>query len=200
MKLRKRNESTYEVKSRASLEPFNLALVEGVRELDLLFRSVAVLDTKRQVLAGRKRLKTKDIHTVVGADLLVVLRVRERQREHALLLQVRLVDAREGPDDDREATEEARLERSVLARGALAVVRVADDDPLDALLPVLGRDLRDTAPRACELVADLVRLAVLGVDGADETVLRNVLEMTTVLEPGAASGDVVSCYRETKKR
>lgn len=142
-----------------------------MRELDLLLRTVAVLHTQRQVLAGRKRLQTKDVHTVVRADLLVVLRVRKRQREHALLLQVRLVDTREGPDDDREAAEEARLERSVLARGALAVVRVADDDPLDALLPVLGRYLRDTAPRACELVADLVRLAVLGVDGADEAVL-----------------------------
>lgn len=171
MKLRKRKESTYEVKSRASLEPLNLALVEGVRELDLLLRTITVLNTKRQVLAGRKRLQTKDVHTVVRADLLIVLRVRERQREHALLLQVRLVDTREGPDDDREAAEEARLECSVLTRGALAVVRVADDDPLDALLPVLGRDLRDTAPRACDLVADLVRLAVLGVDGADEAVL-----------------------------
>lgn len=122
MKLRKRNESTYEVKSRASLEPFNLALVEGVRELDLLFRSVAVLNTKGQVLAGRKRLKTKNIHTVVRADLLVVVRVRERQCEHALLLQVRLVDAREGLDDDREAAKEARLERSVFTRRTFTVI------------------------------------------------------------------------------
>ena len=68
---------------------------------------------------------------------------------------------------------------------------VTDDDPLDAMVTVVCADLRDTSVFASDLVLDLVSLAVLRVDRANQAVLRDVLEMTTVLEPGATSGDVV---------
>ena len=162
-----------------------------MRERDLLLRTILVLDQERQVLAGLERLEPEDVDLVRREDLVVVLGVREREGKHALLFQVRLVDARERAGDDREPTEEARLERGVFARGAFAVVGVADDDPLDALRAVFSCDLRDAVVFARELVLDLVGLAVLDVDGADETVLGDVLEMSAVLEPGTASRDVV---------
>ena len=129
-----------------------------------------------KVLARRTRLQAQDVDLVRRAYLVVVLRVRERERKHALLLRVRLVDARERAHDDRQAAEEARLERRVLTRRTLAVVMVADHDPLDAVVAVVGRVLRDGAILAGDLVLDLVRLVVLSVDRANQTVLRDVLE------------------------
>lgn len=191
---RRTKQVTHEVERRARLEPLNLALVERVRERDLLLGPVRVLEHERQVLAGRERLEAEDVDLVVRARLVVVRGVDEREREHALLLEVRLVDTRERAGDDREAAEESRLERGVLAGGALTVVVVTDDDPFDAVVTVVGRCLGDAAEFASDLVLDLVGLAVLGVDSADQTVLGDVLEVATVLQPRTASRDVIgSC-------
>ena len=162
-------------------------------ERDLILGTIAVLYHKRQVLAWREGLKTEDIHAVIRANLVVVFRVCKRERKHALLLQVRLVDMSKGPDNDCQTTEVTRLKGSVLTRGTFTVVAVTDDNPLDALGLVLRSDLRDTAELARELVLDLVSLAVLSVNRTDEAVLRDVLKMSTVLEPGSTGGDVVGC-------
>lgn len=136
-----------------------------------VFRTVLVLGHKREVFAGRERLQPSDVEAVVGLDLVVVRGVGEGQSEHALLLEVRLVDARKGADDDRETAEVTRLECSVFTRGTFAIVVVTDDNPLDALLAVVRSDLRDAAPLARHLVLDLVGLAVYDVDGANQAVL-----------------------------
>lgn len=167
----KTKERTYQVKRRTSLEPLNLSLIERVRKGDLLRSPVLMLDSERQVLAGGERLEAEDRHLIVRLNPVVVLGVGERQRKHTLLLQVRLVDTRERAGDDRKATEETRLERSVLTRGALTVVVVADDDPLDTAVTVVSADLRDASVLAGKLVLDLVGLAVLDVNGTDQAVL-----------------------------
>ena len=55
--------------------------------------------------------------------------VGERERQHALLLEVRLVDAGEAAGEDHLAAAEPGLHGGVLARAALAVVLVADGAP-----------------------------------------------------------------------
>ena len=123
------------------------------------------------------------------------------------------MDTSEGTDNDSKTTKEAGLESGVLTGGTFAVVVVTDDDPLDALVAVFSSDLGNSAVFAGVLVLDLVGLTILGVDGTNEAVLcrgnvlateytnrnrrqrrtRDVLEMSTVLEPWATSGDVISC-------
>ena len=203
-----RSDRTYQVQCRAGLEPLDLALVETVCKRNLLLRAIAVLEHEREVLTGRKRLEAEDIDPVIRADLLVVGGIGEREREHTLLLQVRLVDTGEGAGDDSKTTEEAGLESGVLTRRTLTVVVVTDDDPLDAVVTVVGGGLGNSAELACDLVLDLVSLAVLGVDGTDQAVFYtevnglpneirivvrtgDVLEVATVLEPGTASRDVI---------
>ena len=160
-------EATHEVESRTSLEPLNLALVEAVRELNLLLRAVLVLEDEGQVLARGEGLETKDVDLVRWADLVVILGVREGESKHTLLLQVRLVDTSEGAGDDSKTTKESRLEGGVLTRGTFTVVVVTDDDPLDATVMVVGSGLRDSAVLAGDLVLDLVDLVVLDVDGTN---------------------------------
>ena len=86
--------------------------------------------------------ETDDVDGVVDQDPLVVVGVREREREDTLLLEVRLVDPGEGTDDDRSPVHVPHLHRRVLARRAFAVVLVADRDPGDAGLAVRLRELR----------------------------------------------------------
>ena len=90
------------------------------------------------VLAGHRR-EAEHVDPVVLVDLVVGGRVGERERHHALLLEVGLVDAGEAAGDRHETEPEAGFHRGVLAAGALAHVLVADHDPrLAGLVVRLG--------------------------------------------------------------
>ena len=108
------------------------------------------------------------------------------------------MDTGERTSDNGQSTEETGLKSSVLTRGTFTVVVVTNDDPLDTLVTIIRSSLRDSSPFSGDLVLNLVRLAVLNVDGTNQAVLRDVLEMTTILEPGSTSGDVISRYRTNK--
>jgi hypothetical protein len=79
------------VKSATVLEPLDLALVEGVRELDVeRLAAIGGLDNESHGLVDSE-LSALEVDLVVGADLVVVGRVGEGKRKHTLLLQVGLV-------------------------------------------------------------------------------------------------------------
>lgn len=112
------------VESAAVLEPFNLALVEGVGKRDLeLLAAIGGVDSHGQRLS-RGELSGGQVDTVVRADLVVVGRVGEGEGKHTLLLQVGLVDTSERASDDGCAAQVPGLERSVLTGRTLAVVPV----------------------------------------------------------------------------
>lgn len=174
------------------LEPLHLALVEGMRELDVKgLVAVGGLDHHGDGLADGE-LSALDVDLVVGANLLVVGRVGESQGKHTLLLQVGLVDTSEGAGDDGKTAQVPRLKGSVLTGRALAVVPVTNNDPLDAVLLVVTGNVGDGTVIAVESVLDLVGLAVLLVDGTDQHVVGDVVQVSTVLQPGTSHGDVVS--------
>ena len=66
----------------------------------------------------------------------------------------------------------------MLPGAALAVVLVAEDDPVDAGLLVLPGHLGHASVAAGVLVLDGVHLVVLGVDGRDKKVVGDVLQVT----------------------
>ena len=140
---------------------------------------------------GRQVGEAVDADRVVLADLVVGGRVGEGERQQALLLQVRLVDAGEAAGQDHLGVAEPGLHGGVLAGAALAVVLVADGHPADAgLVEALG-DLGERAGLAVERVLPRAGLARVGVDGAEEEVAGDVLEVAAVLEPRAGRRDVV---------
>jgi hypothetical protein len=180
------------VKGRAVLEPLNLTLVEGVRERDVEgLAAISGVDNKGDGLANGE-LSALDVNTVVGANLLVVGGLREGEGKHTLLLQVGLVDTSEGAGDDGKTTKVPGLESSVLTGRTLAVVPVTNDDPLDAVLLVVTGNIGDGTVLAVERVLDLVGLTVLSVDGTDQHVVGDVVQVSTVLQPGTGHGDVIS--------
>ena len=180
------------VEGRAVLEPLDLALVEGVRELDVEgLVTVGGVNNQGDGLANSE-LGSLDVDLVVGADLLVVGGLREGQGKHTLLLQVGLVDTSEGAGDDGKTAQVPGLKGSVLTGRTLTVVPVTDNDPPDAVLLVVTGNVGDSAVLAREGVLDLVGLTVLLVDGTNQHVVGNVVQVPTVLQPGAGHGDVVS--------
>ena len=94
--------------------------------------------------------------------------------------------------DDGETTKVAGLKSSVLTRATLTVVPVTDNNPLNTTSLVVTSRGGDSTVLASENVLDLVGLTVLSVDGTDQHVVRDVVKVTTVLEPWASHGDVIS--------
>lgn len=171
-------------------EPLNLGVVEGVVELDVEGLALLGVDTEGDRLANGE-LGAEQVNLVLRADLVVVGRVGEGQRKHTLLLQVGLVDTGETAGDDSNTAKVTGLQSGVLTRATLTVVPVTDNNPLDAASLVVTSSSRDSTVLASDEVLDLVSLTVLGVDGTDEHVVRNVVKVTTVLQPWASHGDVV---------
>ena len=83
------------VEGAACLEPLDLLVVEGVVEQDGVGAAVAVAQHALQLGAGLEGLQSHDGDLVIGPHEIVVRLVVEGEREHALLLQVRLVDSKQ---------------------------------------------------------------------------------------------------------
>ena len=102
------------------------------------------------------------------------------------------MDAGEGPGDDGGAAEVPRCHGGVLAAAALAVIPVADGGPTQAPGLVVAGDLGEAeALLAGDDVGSLAGLARVGVDGPQEGVVADVIEVATVGEPRARRRDVV---------
>lgn len=147
---------------------------------------------QRQVLSGGEAVKSENRHLVRWLDLIVVCGIGKGEGEHALFFQVCFVNARERADDDSEASQESWLESSVLTGRTFTIVMVTDDDPLNSLLAVVGGSLRHTTPFACDLVLDLVCLAVLAVDGTNKAVLCTDVKEGEQLEKVKGSREMFS--------
>ena len=69
--------------------------------------------------------------------------------------------------------------------------RYLHNDPRNTVLLVVAGDIRNGTVRSVEKVLDLVGLAVLSVDGTDQHVVGDVVQVSTVLQPGTGHRDVV---------
>lgn len=153
------------------------------------------------------------------SNLIVVGWVGECERQHALLLQVGLVDAGKRFHNDGTAAEMSGLQGGVLAGRTLAVVLVTDGHPSDALRFVVARNVRHSGPVAGQLVLDFVHFVVFDVNGAarekrdfclfdeiscvdatahecakyapNEHVVGDVVQMAAVFQPWAGGRNVI---------
>ena len=137
-----------------------------MRHLNVLRQLAArPVHAHREGLPRRKVAQAKNVHAVRARHLVIVLGVHKHEGEHALLLQVGLVDAGKGLDNDGGAAKVAGLQRRVLTRGPLAIVLIADNHPGDARRLVRARNVGHLARGA-------VKLRLHSVDGASVSVLR----------------------------
>ena len=180
------------------LEPVDLLLVEGVVKEDGVGGSVAMAQHTLDLTAGSQGFETNEGDLVVWPHEVVVGLVVEGQWQHSLLLEVGLVNSTyyedctyvsvtitleiylpcKRLDNDGSASKEPGLKCGVLPGGALAVVLVTEHDPVNAGLLVLLRHLGHSAEFASLLILDSVHLAVIRVNGRDQKVLGDVLQVT----------------------
>lgn len=179
------------VQGRTVLEPLNLALVEGVVKLDIERLAILGVDTESDGLTDSE-LSAHNVNLGIRGDAVIVSGVSEGERKHTLLLQVGLVDTGERAGDDSKTAQVTGLKGSVLSGGTLAVVPVTNDNPLNAASLVVASSSGDGIPLASDGVLDLVGLAVGSVGGTDQHVVGDVIQVTTVLQPWASHGDVIS--------
>lgn len=102
------------------------------------------------------------------------------------------MDTSEGSGNDGNSTKVTGLQSGVLTRRSLSVVPVTNDNPADALCLVVTSDSGNSIPLAVGQVVHLVGLSVGSVDSANQHVVGDVVQVTTVLQPGAGHGDVIS--------
>jgi len=98
-------------------------------------------------------------------------------------------DTGERTGDDGKTTQVTWLKSSVLTGRSLTVVPVTDDNPSDALGLVVTGGCWDSVVLAGSEVLDLVGLTVVGVDGTDQHVVGDVVQVTSVLQPWTCSCD-----------
>lgn len=73
------------------------------------------------------------------------------------------------------------LKRGVFSRASFTVVPVTDNDPWNASLLVVSRGCGDGAKLSCKSVLNFVGFTVGGVDGTNQHIIGNVVEMAAVL-------------------
>ena len=95
----------HRVQGTSILEPLDLGFVEGVGERDIICFTVLGVDTERDGLADSK-LSAEEVDSVIGVELIVVLRVGEvtkertaiEKRQQRLRLRRKLIPAALKPD------------------------------------------------------------------------------------------------------
>ena len=164
-----------------------------MNKLRLPLRPIHLPHPQDTVLPGLQLVGSQDVQLILDPNGIVSRGIGERQREHPLLLEVGLVDACKAAGYHGHSSEISRLQRGVLAAGALAVVPVAEDAPSHACIAVALCDSRDGIDGSGGEVEGLAAES-LGVDGgfcAGEEVVGDVGKVAAVFVPGAGGGDVV---------
>lgn len=88
-------------------QPWNLARMISMHQPSLPNRPIHLRDTQGQTFARPQVVGTKNIQRVLNLDVIIGRWLRERKRQHPLLLQIRLVDARETASYHRHPTEKS---------------------------------------------------------------------------------------------
>src|SRR5258708_5137442 len=179
------------IQGASCFEPFDLWFIVGMVEGDFVFAAVLMVQDHGQGFAGSERAEACDIDAVVLLYFVVIFFAREGQGQHALFLQVGLVDTGEAPHDDGPYAAVAGFHGGMFAVGAFSVILVAYHYGADAGCLVSSCRSRYRSVLACQLVPDGVRFLVVEVDGADEHIVGNIIQVAAEFEPGACHGDMV---------
>jgi len=168
-----------------------LSLVEGVRKLDFIWLAVLGVNDHGKWLADSE-FGNLEVNLVFWVDLIIVGWVRKGQWKHALLLQVGFVDTGKRADDNGKASQVSWFQSSVFTRRTFTIIPVTDNNPWDTLGLVVTSSSWNSIIFASGKVLDLVGFTILGVDGTNQHVVGDVVQMSTVLEPRTGHGNVIS--------
>lgn len=156
-----------------------------------VLRTVGMTNDQAERFSGLEIVQAGDREQIVLTDPFVILRVVERQGEHALFFEVRFVYTRKTLDDDRATAEETRFHRRVFTAGSLAVVFVPDGYPRNALGFVIPCVFGKRFDLAVEDVFALPGFMPERVDGAEKHIVGDMIEMASEFQPRTSRGNVI---------
>src|SRR5471030_2401961 len=134
-------------------KPLQLSVAVRVLEPHGFTAAIRVVDAALDRFCQCKTVKPDQVEPVIGQNPVVVVRIDKRQCKHALLLQVRLMNASEAAGNHRRTTQKPRRQRRMLAAAAFSVIRIADDHPsLPRRTVLTGRLRRREAALACQYI------------------------------------------------
>ena len=182
---------TDQVQSAAGVEPFDLILRQRVVRREFHGLAVSLVENTGHRVVRCQVGQAADRDGVAVSNRVPRGRIVEGEREDALLLQVRLMDAGERLCEHRVATAKAWFHRCVLTTRALANVLLADEDPVDALFVEVLGNLGVGLGLAVGWVDRAFADSGLRVYDAEVEVARNVFEVSSVLQPWTSHRNVV---------
>src|SRR5690348_16700146 len=153
--------------------------------------TILMVEHHGQGFAGSECGETDDIDGVVLLYLVIVFLIGKGEGEHTLFFQVGLVDTGEASYHDGPDAEVAGLHGGVFAGGTFTIVLVPYNDGADAGCLVGSCSGGNGAIFSGELILYGVRLFIKVVDGSDEHVVGDIVEVSTEFQPGAGHGDMV---------
>ena len=128
--------------------------------------------------AWRQAVQAGDADAVCFLDRSVDGGIGKRKRQDALFFQIRFVDPGEAPHNDGGGAQEPWRHGGVFAAAAFPVVLIPHCDPTKAARLIIASDLGERQVRlAGDHVPALSGFAGVGVDGAGEQVVTDVVEM-----------------------
>jgi hypothetical protein len=169
------------------LQPRNLTLMVRMHQVSLPPFAIRPPNPQDQIPARHQLVRAQNIQPILNINLIINHRILKRQRQHPLLLQVRLMDSRKTSRNHRHAAQESWLESGVLATGAFAVVPVADDAPSGYRVAVGFGDFRDSGDgvggEVDSFATEGFGSGPDGALGAGEQVVGDVFEVAAVSVP-----------------
>ena len=178
------------VESTATTGPLSLGLIESVVQEDGSLSPTGVLDDAFHGLASVKVLQALDGQLVHRVNFVVVGWASKGEEQQALLLQVGFMDPREALCDDGPIPRVAGLQCCMLPALAFANLisnLISNHHPLDAMFLVVVGSIRGRTKLLGDGIVHEVGLAIFSVDGTNEQVVGNVVQVPIELEPGACS-------------
>src|SRR6185312_4524252 len=175
----------------ACLEPAYLLFIIGMVDAQLVLAAILVMQYHGQGFAWGKRCQAIDIDDVILLHLVIVFFIRKGQRQHALFFQIGLMDAGKAADDYRAHAEMTGLHSCMLAAAAFAIILIADDHRSDMGSLIVPRGGRDRAISTRELILDVIGVIVEKIDGTDQHVVGDIVEMTAEFQPRTRHGDMI---------
>src|SRR5690606_5696792 len=182
-----------QIQCRAGSKPFNLLLIVSVVDLDGFLATISMNQFHSQGLLRCKILQIYNIDCIIFLNLVIVGLICKGQCKHTLFLEVCLMDTGKTLDQNHSYPKVTWFHRSMFTRGPFSIVVVPHHYTTNAGSLVLTLYHRYTFILTCQLFLDLISSIIEVVDCTGEQVVRNIIEVSSILKPWTSHRNMVCC-------
>src|SRR5690606_13043924 len=139
-----------------------------------------------------ERGKSDDIDNIIFLHFIVVFFVIESKCEHTLFLQVGFMDTSEALYDDCAYTQMSGFHSGMFSGATFAVDFITDYYAAETGSFINALNFWNLIIFSGQLVFYLIAFHIESIDGANQHIVRDIIEVTSVFQPWTSHGDMVS--------